>query len=116
MEFLTGTGRYLGIPEIGYLHVSTSVQGTGCGTPVDLAIRAEAIGHRPAVPDVGQLAEVRQRGWIVTEVAASTLRPVVLDSAGDGRHHLASLASVEDDGLGEELQFLWELEPAARVH
>jgi len=27
--------------------------------------------------------------------------------------HLVSLSSVEDDGLGEELQVVWELEPGA---
>jgi hypothetical protein len=28
---------------------------------------------------------------------------------------LLTLASVEDDGLGEELQVIWEIEPGARV-
>ena len=29
--------------------------------------------------------------------------------------HLLTLASVEDDGLGEELQVVWEIEPGAKV-
>ena len=31
-----------------------------------------------------------------------------------GVQHLVTLASVEDDALGEELQVIWELEPGAR--
>jgi superfamily II DNA or RNA helicase len=30
-------------------------------------------------------------------------------------HNLLTLASVEDDGLGEELQVVWEIEPGAKV-
>ena len=30
--------------------------------------------------------------------------------------HLVTLSSVEDDGLGEELQVIWEIEPGARAH
>jgi superfamily II DNA or RNA helicase len=67
------------------------------------------------IPEAGQLADVRQRRWIVSDVAASTLPPSPLDPAGNGHHHLVSLSSVEDDGLGEELQVIWELEPGARV-
>src|SRR5262249_33183488 len=67
------------------------------------------------IPEAGQLADVRQRRWIVTEVAASTLPSSSLDPVANGHHHLVSLTSVEDDGLGEELQVIWELEPGARV-
>jgi SNF2-related domain len=66
-------------------------------------------------PEIGQLAEVRQRRWIVTSVTASTLPPSPLDPSANGQHHLIALSSVEDDGLGEELQVIWELEPGARV-
>jgi superfamily II DNA or RNA helicase len=34
----------------------------------------------------------------------------------NGGQHLVKLASVEEDGLGEELHVIWELEPGARVH
>jgi hypothetical protein len=27
-----------------------------------------------------------------------------------------TLSSIEDDGLGEELQVVWELEPGARIY
>jgi superfamily II DNA or RNA helicase len=65
-------------------------------------------------PEPGQLAEVRQRRWLVADVAASSLSssPLAPISASQ---HLVSLASVEDDGLGEELNVVWELEPGARV-
>ena len=67
-------------------------------------------------PELGQLAEVRARRWLVTVVERSTLPISPLDPAGNGHHHLVSLASVEDDGLGEELSVIWEVEPGARVH
>ena len=61
-------------------------------------------------PELGQLAEVRARRWLVTQVERSTLPISPLDPVGNGPHHLVSLASVEDDGLGEELSV-----PLARV-
>lgn len=62
-----------------------------------------------AAPEVGQLVRVRDRHWVVSDVAASTL--------GDGEQlqHLIELASVEDDGLGEELSVIWEIEPGTAV-
>ncbi len=70
-----------------------------------------------SVPELGQLAEVRQRRWIVTDVRASTLTPSPLEPhTANGHQHLVSLSSIEDDGLGEELQVIWEIEPGARVH
>lgn len=64
-------------------------------------------------PEVGQLVIVRKRPFVVTEI--STSAPGL---GGDIRHasHLVSLSSVEDDGLGEELQVIWELEPGTKVH
>ncbi len=65
-------------------------------------------------PEQGQLVTVRSRNWIVNEVAPSTLPSSGLHGLGDGQT-LVSLASIEDDGLGEELTVIWELEPGARV-
>ena len=68
------------------------------------------------IPEQGQLVEVRNRRYVVTDVVRSTLHPSPLVT-GDGQpHHLVSLTSVEDDALGEELQAIWEIEPGARVH
>ncbi len=61
------------------------------------------------VPEPGQLAEVRRRQWIVSEVDA---RAVV---AGLPKRHLVNLVSIDEDALGEELEVLWELEPGAHV-
>ena len=67
------------------------------------------------IPEQGQLVQVRQRRYVVTDVVGSTLPAFPL--ADDGKpQHLATLASVEDDALGEELQVIWELEPGARVY
>jgi hypothetical protein len=65
-------------------------------------------------PEQGQLVSVRSRNWIVNEVVPSTLPTSGLQGISDPQS-LVSLASVEDDGLGEEIQVVWELEPGARL-
>src|SRR5260370_4320476 len=67
-------------------------------------------------PEQGQMVSVRSRNWMVTDVSASTLPPDRLQTGLESPQHLLTLSSVEDDGLGEELQVIWELEPGARVH
>src|SRR6185503_3985564 len=67
------------------------------------------------IPEQGQLVSVRTRQWMVTEVAPSTLPPERLQTGLESPQHLVMLSSVEDDGLGEELNVIWELEPGARV-
>ena len=66
-------------------------------------------------PEQGQLVSVRERRFIVTDVARGTLLDSPLRPSGNGAQHLVSLSSVEDDALGEELQVFWELEPGAKV-
>lgn len=61
------------------------------------------------------MVSVRSRNWMVTEVSASTLPPERLQTGLESPQHLLTLSSVEDDGLGEELNVIWELEPGARV-
>ncbi len=68
-----------------------------------------------AVPEQGQLVDVRGRRYVVTDVAKGMLAPSLLATNGWQPQHLVSLASVEDDALGEELQVIWELEPGARA-
>src|SRR5258708_33355461 len=72
---------------------------------------ATAVTH----PEQGQMVSVRSRNWMVTDVSASTLPPDRLQTGLESPQHLLTLSSVEDDGLGEELQVIWELEPGARV-
>ena len=67
------------------------------------------------IPEQGQLVQVRSRPWVVNEVKPSTLPPPALRPPFEGRQHLLTLLSVEDDGLGEELQVIWEIEPGARI-
>jgi superfamily II DNA or RNA helicase len=70
----------------------------------------------PGLPEQGQLVDVRQRRYVVTDVVRSTLPGDPLRPPGHGRQHLVSLASVEDDAIGEELQVIWEIEPGAAVN
>ena len=67
------------------------------------------------LPVLGQLARVRGRHWVITDVAPTTL-PFDIQSStvGEGQT-LVTLSSVEDDGLGEELRVLWELEAGRRI-
>src|SRR5262245_21847309 len=63
------------------------------------------------LPEPGQIVIARQRPFVVTRVEASTLPlPAGLDTA-EQRQHLVELSSVDDEGLGEELSVVWELEP-----
>ena len=66
------------------------------------------------LPEQGQLVSVRLRNWIVNEVTPSALPSNGFHTL-NSPHTLLSLSSVEDDGLGEELRVIWELEPGARV-
>ena len=66
-------------------------------------------------PEQGQLVNVRQRQWVVSEVAKSTLAEGPLQPLDESPQHLITLSSVEDDGLGEELQVIWEIEPGAKA-
>src|SRR5678815_2118704 len=66
-------------------------------------------------PEHGQLVTVRQRQFVVTEVSKGILPQRPLQANGNGEQHLVSLSSVEDDGLGEELEVVWEIEPGAKT-
>jgi hypothetical protein len=57
-------------------------------------------------PEVGQLAVVRKRPFVVMEIVPSAVSPAM---AGRVPSHLVKLSSVEDDGLGEELEVRWKV-------
>ncbi|HEY6341964.1 MAG TPA: DISARM system SNF2-like helicase DrmD [Bryobacteraceae bacterium] len=61
----------------------------------------------PGLPQVGSLARVRQRLYLV-----ESIRPPV--EPGDSP--LVSLACVEDDAQGQRLDVLWDIEPDARAY
>jgi superfamily II DNA or RNA helicase len=65
------------------------------------------------VPELGQVVRCRDRIWAVNEVSPSTLPEDVV--AGTRPHHLVQMASLEDDGFGDELVVLWELEPGTQI-
>ena len=67
-----------------------------------------------SAPELGQIATVRQRRFVVTDVLPSALPASPLGARADPQH-LVSLISIEDDALGETLQVVWELEPGAEV-
>lgn len=66
------------------------------------------------VPEPGQVVYVRQRPFVVADIKATTL-PSDGFGQGNSRQNLVTLSSVEDEGLGEELQVIWELEPGAAI-
>lgn len=66
-----------------------------------------------AVPDAGQLVQVRNRRYVVANVDTSLLPGRDLHPLA-APPHLLTLKSVEDDGLGEEIRVVWELESGAQ--
>ncbi|MCU8245362.1 DISARM system SNF2-like helicase DrmD [Vibrio vulnificus] len=61
-------------------------------------------------PEPGQLVEVRKRQWIVADVKTSQL-PTSLRT----KQNYVTLSSIDEDGLGEELEVIWEIEPGAHI-
>jgi len=57
-----------------------------------------------SVPEQGQLAEVRRRRYVVSDVKRSAV-PENVVSPGQAQH-LVSLVSIEDGPLGEELRVI----------
>lgn len=69
----------------------------------------------PAPPEVGQLVRVRGQQWVVSEVSTSTLAEDELSTTRLSGRTLATLTSVSEDDLGEELSVVWEVEPGREV-
>lgn len=51
----------------------------------------------------------------MNQIKPSSLPDSALKKSLSHSQNLITLASVEDDGLGEELQVVWEIEPGARI-
>ena len=60
-------------------------------------------------PEPGQLVEVRRRQWIVAEVMSSKL------ASTSTPQNAVTLSSIDEDGMGEELEVIWEIEPGAQI-
>ncbi|HRW07273.1 MAG TPA: DISARM system SNF2-like helicase DrmD [Caldilineaceae bacterium] len=71
--------------------------------------------HLSAIPEQGQLVQVRGRTFVVANVQASALPPPTLAPTPSRPQHLISLTSTEDDALGETLEVIWEIEPSTRL-
>lgn len=70
------------------------------------------MGSIVCCPEVGQLVVVRKRPFVVREIVPSAAEPALV---GRVTSHILKLSSVEDDGLGEELDVVWELLCAIRT-
>lgn len=72
----------------------------------------------PALTDIlapGQLVQVRHRPFVVTSVDSGSLPPDAAAPHHPAPCHRVTLTSVDDDGLGEELKVIWELEAGAEI-
>lgn len=74
----------------------------------------DAILSTVRIPEQGQIITVRQRRYVVTDVLLRALLPSPLYGRAE-LQHLISLDSIEDDGLSESLQAIWELGPGAQI-
>jgi superfamily II DNA or RNA helicase len=66
-----------------------------------------------SAPAEGQLVTVRNRVWVVSDVARSTIAP---QSMTGRPQHAVTLVSIEDDARDEQLRVVWELERGAAAH
>ena len=64
----------------------------------------------PAVPEQGQVVEVRGSTWAVAQVQEQGLPRSSGDEAVAGLNHVVMLQALDEDRLGEELTVVWELE------
>ncbi|MEU7906317.1 DISARM system SNF2-like helicase DrmD [Actinoplanes sp. NPDC049118] len=63
-----------------------------------------------AVPDPGQIVEVRGSTWAVAHVAEQSLPRSPADESAAVLDHAVTLQALDEDRLGEELTVIWELE------
>lgn len=78
-----------------------------------------------SIPVPGQLVDVRRRRHVVLDVEKSSQPVSVLKSplpgtsraarSVGGPHHVVLLSSVEDVGLGNQIEVIWEREVGARI-
>lgn len=80
-------------------------------------VSSAELASTSGIPSPGQLVTVRQRRFVVTDIHRSAL-PAHIGSSGNvvRPQHLVRLASIDDEGRGDELSVIWEIEPGTRVH
>lgn len=67
------------------------------------------------LPEPGQLVEIRRKLCVATDIQTSGSVDTKMMGYTGVPTHLVTVSSLEDDGFGEELQVVWELEPSKRV-
>ena len=72
------------------------------------------VGSPPAL-EVGQLVRARGQQWVVSALQRSSQPEDQLAPARLPGRTLATLTSVSDDDLGEELTVVWEVEPGREI-
>ncbi|MDA8301937.1 MAG: hypothetical protein M0005_10425, partial [Actinomycetota bacterium] len=72
------------------------------------------VGSPPAL-EVGQLVRARGQQWVVSALKRSSQPEDELAPARLPGRTLATLTSVSDDDLGEELTVVWEVEPGREI-
>lgn len=76
---------------------------------------SEQATRHQGIPELGQIAKVRQRHYVVSDVKQAAL-PVDGIHNGIGQpQHIVALSSIDDDGLGEALEVIWEIEPGKHL-
>lgn len=64
----------------------------------------------PALPEPGQVVEVRGSTWAVANVQTQGLPRSPADESVAQLTHVVDLQSLDEDRLGEQLSVVWELE------
>ena len=64
-----------------------------------------------ALPQEGQIVQIRGEHWAVAEIKAQGLPRSSADETVAGTQHAVTLSSLAEDRLGDELRVVWELEP-----
>ncbi|WP_136313031.1 DISARM system SNF2-like helicase DrmD [Actinomyces procaprae] len=85
----------------------TSPRPTGATASSSLDSSTDAT---PALPEPGQVVQVRGATWAVTDVREQGLPHSPADDSRTDLEHLVSLQSLAEDRMGEELTVIWELE------
>ena len=66
-------------------------------------------------PELGQIAKVRQRHYVVSDVKQAAIPADGIHNGIGQPQHIVALSSIDDDGLGEALKIIWEIEPGKHL-
>lgn len=83
--------------------------------PISMSGNTHSEHSTADVPEPGQIVHVRNRPFVVSDVARSDLPISSSENITEKPQHRIKLSSVEDEGLGEELEVIWEIEPGTSI-